>query len=147
MTDVSDICLIAQDKCSKNLTIEQKNQEVAIRQTEALTSLAKGVNDIATFLTSGGLTEILSGYARSQAVKDILGGLAARDGRQSLDARVLKQNAIEITHAVEAVFRKYQEVLTDKELRDPEIHKATEPFETKENKIETESEWKIRMGK
>lgn len=110
--------------------LKTKN-EIALKQTEALTSLAQGVNAIANFLTNGGLGEILSGYARSQSVKDILGGLAAHDGRGSLDARVLGQNAIEIVHAVEAVFEKYQEKLAAKargEVRDSELHDNEKAF-------------------
>lgn len=91
-------------------------REIAIRQTEALTVLASATQEIATFITGGGLSSLLSGYARSQAVKDILGGLAAHDGRNSLDARVLGQNALEITEAVEMVFKKYAERMAEQKL-------------------------------
>lgn len=67
------------------LPAEAEKREIQIQQAQALSVLAKGVSDIATFLTSGGLTELMSGYARSQAVKDILGGLAAHDGRNALE--------------------------------------------------------------
>lgn len=107
--------------------------EVQTKQTEALIVLGNAVQSIANFLTSGGLTNVLSGYARSQAVKDILGGLATHDGRDSLDGRVLKQNALEIVTAVEAVFEKYQEKLSAKGKEDPEI---------KDSQLTEFEEWK-----
>jgi len=97
-------------------------------QTKAISKLATSVEQISNFLVGGGLSTLLSGYARSQAVKEILGGLAAHDGRNSLDARVLGQNALEITEAVELVFKKYAERVAEKG-RDPEIHPAVEPKE------------------
>lgn len=109
----------------------QTSHDLALKQSESLAVLAKATNDIATFITSGGLTQLLSGYARSQAVKDILGGLAAHDGRNALDARVLGQNSIEIVEQVERVFAKYEERLAAKlrgEERDPDMHEATEEY-------------------
>lgn len=116
--------------------VAQTSNELQVKQTEALTVLAAGVQTIATFLTNGGLTSLLSGYARSQAVKDILGGLATHDGRNALDARVLGQNAVEIVHAVEAVFEKYQERLSSKEVRDPEVHDAEKDLKEWQEKHE-----------
>lgn len=107
--------------------------EIQIKQAEALSILANGVKDIAGFLKEGGLANILSGYARSQAVKDILGGLATHDGRNSLDGRLLGQNAIDIVHAVEAVFEKYQEKLKAKGKEDPEL---------KDSQVTEFEEWK-----
>lgn len=101
----------------RDLAVQEKN-------AEALTLLAKGVNEIASFVTGGGLVQLLSGYARSQSVKDILGGLAAHSGRQALDARVLRQNALEIVTAIEKVFEAYEGKLKDKEVTDPEIKDA-----------------------
>lgn len=111
---------------SKDL-IQAEKHELEARQTEALATLAEATKSIAAFLTGGGLAQLLSGYARSQAVKDILGGLAAHDGRAALDARVLGQNAVEIVHQVEAVFEKYQERLKDPN-RDPEIKDGERDF-------------------
>jgi hypothetical protein len=101
--------------------------EVAIAQTQALTSLATSFNAIAVFITNGGLAEVLNEVAKSKAAGDILGGLAAHDGRNSLDARVLKQNALEITHAIEHAHDKFAEIAAAKkrgEERDPDIHDA-----------------------
>jgi len=99
------------------------NYEIQVKQAESLALLATSVNSIANFLSAGGLSGLLSGYARSQAVKDILGGLATHAGRDALDARTLGQNAIEIVEQVEAVFKKYEERLKDTN-RDPEIKDA-----------------------
>ena len=112
------------------LPVVLKERELALKEkeTEALTVLASSVNALASFVTQGGLTQVLSGYARSQAVKEILGGLAAHDGRDALDARVLKQNAVEIVSQVEAVFDKYKEKVMDKSPQDPDIHDGEATF-------------------
>lgn len=97
-----------------------------VTSEDALIVLASATDQIANFLTGGGLLKVLNGYAKAQAVKEILGGLATHDGRNSLDARTIKQNALEIVEMVEAVMSKYSERLSDKEPRDPEIHNAVE---------------------
>ena len=105
--------------------------ELEIKQAQSLAILAKGVNDIAAFITSGGLTEMLRGYAQSQAVTNILGGLASHDGRNALDARVMGQNATEIVTQVTAVWDKFQERMEEKqsgEPRDPEIKNSEDDF-------------------
>lgn len=102
---------------------EKNNRE--IRQTEALATLAKAATDIANFLTSGGVSTLLSNYAKTQIAKDILGGLAAHDGRKALDAQTIKQNAIEIATIVEQTFSQLKEK-TAAVNRDPEVHEATE---------------------
>lgn len=114
----------------ENLPVVLKERELVLKEkeTEALTVLANSMNAIANFVTQGGLTQVLSGYARSQAVKEILGGLAAHDGREALDARVLKQNAVEIVQQVEAVFDKYKEKVMDKTPQDPDIHDGEAQF-------------------
>lgn len=110
------------------LSKEQQNHDLILQQAQALTVLATATKQISDFLVGGGLSAMLSGYARSQAVKDILGGLAAHDGRNSLDARVLGQNALEITEAVEAVFKKYAERMAEKEPRAEGIVKPPEEY-------------------
>ena len=106
---------------SDDLTIREE-------QTKALTTIADSLRSLTRFISEGGLVGVLSGYARSQAVKDILGGLAAHDGRNALDARVLDQNALEITQQVEKVFKKYQDTLQSKEKVDPNLHDGEEDF-------------------
>ena len=98
-----------------------------IEQAKALTTIADSLSQIANFLSGGGLTKVLSGYARTQMVKEILGGLACHDGRGSLDARVMEQNATEIVHHVEAVFAKFDEKLSAPK-EDPELHDSESQY-------------------
>lgn len=103
--------------------------EIEIKQTEALETIGTSLNAISTFITSGGLQDLLSGYARSQSVTAMLGGLTTHAGRNGLDARVLEQNAKEIVKQIESVFDKYQEVLAAKkrgDMLDPDIHQPVE---------------------
>ena len=114
----------------KTLPIARQDEnEVTIReeQTKALASISQSLGALSNFISGGGLSSLLNGYAKSQAVKEILGGLAAHDGRNALDARVLTQNALEITTQIEKVFDKYHETLKAKasgEVRDSHIHDA-----------------------
>lgn len=116
----------------------------AVKQTEALTQIGTALATISNWVTQGGLTEIMTGYAKSNAVKEILGGLAAHDGRNALDARVLSQNALEIVHQVEGVFDKFAEHLKAKKAGelDPDLHNAEADFikfKEKENAGKTDS--------
>jgi hypothetical protein len=113
------------------------NAVVAVeeKQAEALATIATSLNSISRWITSGGLTQVLSGYARTQSVQGILQGLATHDGRKALDAQTMEQNALEITTQIEAVYKKYEEKLTaymNGEPIDPNLHNAEESF----------SEWK-----
>lgn len=115
--------------------LEVNELSLKIRETEALETLAEGVNTIATFLSSGGLGGALSLYARSQSIQSILGGLAAHGGRDALDARTMGQDALEITEKIEKVFDKLQERLENKMKRDPDIHNSESDYQ----------EWKKRQ--
>lgn len=104
--------------------VTQIKHELEQKQTEALVTLAKATSEIATFISGGGLTKLLSGVARGNAVSSMLGGLTTHAGRNGLDARTLKQNAVEVVEQIEAVFSKFEERLAAKnkgEERDPEI--------------------------
>lgn len=107
--------------------VESPLYEIQVKQTEALANLAEGVKTLAAFVTGGGLQQLLQGYSKAQSVQGILNGLAAHDGRNALDARVIKQNAIEITQIIESCYDKFAEVLSAKqrgEVRDPDIKDA-----------------------
>ncbi len=108
--------------------LQVTDRELLAKQTEALTVLASGVNALAEFVVNGGLSQMMSGYARTQSVQGILNGLAAHGGRAALDARFLKQNALEITEAIEQVFDKYKQRTAETAAgeRDPEIKEPTE---------------------
>lgn len=93
----------------------------------ALTDLAKAVTSISEFITEGGLLSLLQGQARSSAVSSVITGLIGKDGRGNLDPRLVKQNALETAHMVEAFFKAYQDHLKninnpnyDSELKDAE---------------------------
>lgn len=115
----------------KKEVLVAKENEVAVAQTQALDKLASSVCSIAEFLNNGGLQKTLGEYAKAQIAKDIMGGLAAHDGRNALDARFIKQNAVEIIHTIEAVFDKAKERADEKRRgveRDREVHDAESEF-------------------
>lgn len=103
----------------------EAKHELEVRNVEALEDLADGVLAISNFLTQGGLTKVLSGYARTQSVQSILGGLARHGGRAALDGRTMKQNSLEIAELVDLVFKKCAERFKDTN-RDPNIHEPVE---------------------
>ena len=112
------------------VTVDSTALAVAESQAKSLEVLSTSVKQIADFISGGALNQLLSGYARSQAVKDILGGLASHDGRNSLDARTMGQNSIEIVELVERVFKKYAERIEEQANapRDPDIHAPVEEY-------------------
>lgn len=97
------------------LSINSTDKEIAIANTQALAVAAKALNQISNFIACGGFSNLLQGYARSQSVTSILGGLAAHDGRNSLDARVLDQNALEMPYAIEKIFKQFAKHLSSQE--------------------------------
>lgn len=111
---------------NKELLGTSQQYELQVSQAKSLEVLAEGIKSLADFVTKGGLSEIVAGYAKSQSAASILGGLATHDGRKSLDARLLGQNAIEIAEQVLKVTSKFHERLSAKEERDPEIKEAKE---------------------
>lgn len=98
--------------------------ELETQKSKALLSISESLATIANFLSSNALPDILSAYARTNCVGGILNGLASHAGRNSLDARTLNQNALEIVEQVEAVFDKFAERLKAKSKRDPDLHDA-----------------------
>ena len=110
--------------------VQEKNYEIQVQQTQALSVIADSLKNLSTFLSGEGATRLLGEYAKSQIVKDIFGGLAAHDGRNALDARFIKQNATDVIHAIEAVFDKARErgeAKTKGEV-DPELHDAESDY-------------------
>lgn len=108
-----------------NAVVKSDKHEIEIKQTEALTSLAKGINDIAAFVTQGGLQAAMSAHTKGALLQGIFNGLASHGGRNSLDARTIKQNALEAVELVMAAFDKMHERIQDKN-RDPEIKEPSE---------------------
>lgn len=109
------------------VALQNQSNEIAIkeREVQALETLASSISRISQFINGPGLGSALSLYARTNSISGILSGLAAHDGRNALDARVLGQNSIEIVEQISLAFDKLQEKLEAKmkgEIRDPDIH-------------------------
>lgn len=99
--------------------IEIKEQEV-----KALTVLAESTKEIATFITGGGLAKMLTGMARTNGINGVVTALVQHGGRQALDARTIKQDAIDAVTRIEEAFKYYQEHIAakrDPEIKDPEV--------------------------
>lgn len=79
----------------------QKERELAIQEKTAV-----ALTQIASFLSGTTLPQVLQTIAVNGAAQSLLGGLTANAGRQGLDARTMKQNAIDIAYLIEQVFKK-----------------------------------------
>ena len=125
-------------KKKDEIQVVQKQQtELIQKQTEALTTLAESTKAIATFLSGGGLTDLVSQHARSQIAQGILSGLASHAGRDALDARTMGQNATEIVHIIEKIFDKAaerQKARADGERLDEQVHDAEASFKAWQEK-------------
>lgn len=120
----------------KNLPTEIKlellaaeTKELMAAQTQALTVMANSMQMIANFLNTG-LPHMMAAQSKAQAVTGVLNGLMTKEGRKGLDARFIKQNAIETVTAIEAVHDEYQEMLAAKAKgdQDPKIHDPEKEF-------------------
>lgn len=124
LQDGSQVAVKEQERVGSSELMTAGHQLIAIKEVgQALTT-------IATWLTSpDGLAKLMSQHveatARTGAIKEILGGLAAHDGRNALDARVVAQNAVDVFHHVEAMMDKMKEGLKEKHSdtpREAELH-------------------------
>lgn len=104
---------------------DEESKALQVKQTEALVVLSEGVKALAEFVTQGGLQAALAAHTKGSIIQAIFGGLAAKEGRGSLDARVIKQNSLEIVEVIEQVFSKMHERMQDKG-RDSEIKDGEE---------------------
>ena len=94
------------------------------QQTKALEKIGQGITDIASFLNSGKLSQLMQSVSLANGANALLNGLTTNAGREGLDARTLSQNALEIAEAVLLVHNKFKErleALAKQEPRDPEI--------------------------
>lgn len=96
------------------------------RQVLAAEQTANALTLIASFLQQGGLDRAVNTLVKGNGIAGILSGLAHHDGRNALDARMLKQNALEIVEQLELVFNKYNERLSSQAKRNPDIISAEE---------------------
>lgn len=108
----------------RELTAKHENS-LQVKQTEALTQLAQGVTAIATFLNGEGLKQVIQTKMTGDIMASITGGLAAKEGRNSLDARTIKQNSLEIVELIQSMFTKMGERLKETN-RDPELKEPQE---------------------
>ncbi len=112
-------------------TTQQQKYEIEARQTAAMEGISQSLTALASFVTKGGLVEVLSGYSRALGVGQAVQGLLQHSGRAGLDARTMKQDAVEIVHKIEQVFEKYNEVVKAKasgEIRDEDLQNAEDEY-------------------
>lgn len=112
-------------KLPQAVTIESP-ATIPERQVLAAEQTANALTVIASFLQQGGLDRAVNTLVKGNGIAGMLSGLAHHDGRRALDARVLKQNALEIVEQLELVFNKYNERLSSKSQRNPDIISAEE---------------------
>lgn len=99
---------------------ELELQEVAVSAPEAITispeltvalgqAVATGISQgLVAVLTSPELGQVIETIAKGKAISGMLEGLVAAEGRKGLDASVMNQNALEITHLIEKAFDKFK---------------------------------------
>jgi hypothetical protein len=108
----------------QTLTPQQLNEQ-------SLATIANSLDRISNYIANGGLVELLSSNAKAGIAQGILNGLAAHDGRKSLDAQLAPQNIIEIAHLVDGVFEKFQERAKARAAGDldPELKNGEEAYQ------------------
>lgn len=99
---------------------------IAERQVLAAEQTASALTVIAQFLQEGGIEKAINTLVKGNGIAGMLSGLAHHDGRKALDARLLKQNALEIVEQLELVYKKYNERLSSQNARNPDILNAEE---------------------
>lgn len=125
-------------KTTEILTPATDHKELATTISHAVCSgLELAITNV---LKSPELSALIGGITRANGITGILQGLAAADGRKALDARVTKQNALEIYHVIESALEAAKDRLQEKtsgvEL-DPEVHDAEAEYKQflEKNKI------------
>jgi len=119
-------------------TTDTPHAEVpAVAQAKALQSLASSMEVVASFITQGGLAQLMTGQAKANMSSQMLNGLMTNMGRAALDASLMKQNTIEITQLAEMIFEKYAEKLKAKSdgNYDPELKNAEADFNERYSKV------------
>lgn len=85
---------------------QQTESQVII--AEAMTAIAQAISALPRAIENAVQTLV-----KGNGVNGILAGLAQHDGRKSLDARIMDQNALEIVEQLEKVFKKYNTRMRD----------------------------------
>jgi hypothetical protein len=71
---------------------------------ESVVTIAESLKGISTFLSGQTLPQVMESYAIMSCLGQIMNGLTANQGRVGLDARTIKQDAIDGTHRILAAF-------------------------------------------
>ena len=104
------------------------------REVVALETAAAALTGISNFLSGITLKEVIQHQAVHGAVRDILGGLATKDGRNALDARTMNQNAIDMAYLIEKVLGKVTSHALSRTGATPEVKDGEELMGVKEEK-------------
>lgn len=86
-----------------------------VQQTESLAVMAEAMSVMAQTFSAlpRVINDAVQTLVKGNGVNGILAGLAQHDGRKSLDARIMDQNALEIVEQLEKVFKKYNTRMRD----------------------------------
>lgn len=108
---------------------DEDSKAIAIAQVKALAEVSQSFKAIAEFVTGEGLKETLKGNARYNAVNGAITGLTSNAGRLGLDARTMKQDAIDTVYRVEQFHKEYERFIAERnsgEEYDDDLYDAEE---------------------
>jgi hypothetical protein len=98
----------------------------------ALETAAAALTGISNFLSGITLKEVIQHQAVHGSIREILGGLATKDGRNALDARTMNQNAIDMAYLIEKVLGKVTSHAISRTGAAPEVKDGEELMGVKE---------------
>lgn len=104
------------------------------REVVALETAATALMGISNFLSGITLKEVIQHQAVHGSIREILGGLATKDGRNALDARTMNQNAIDMAYLIEKVLGKVTSHALSRTGATPEVKDGEELMGVKEEK-------------
>jgi hypothetical protein len=104
------------------------------REVVALETAAAALTGISNFLSGITLKEVIQHQAVHGSIREILGGLATKDGRNALDARTMNQNAIDMAYLIEKVLGKVSSHALSRTGATPEVKDGEELMGVKEEK-------------
>jgi hypothetical protein len=102
------------------------------REVVALETAAAALTGISNFLSGITLKEVIQHQAVHGSIREILGGLATKDGRGALDARTMNQNAIDMAYLIEKVLGKVTSHAISRTGAAPEVKDGEELMGVKE---------------
>jgi hypothetical protein len=104
------------------------------REVVALETAATALMGISNFLSGITLKEVIQHQAVHGSIREILGGLATKDGRGALDARTMNQNAIDMAYLIEKVLGKVSSHALSRTGATPEVKDGEKLMGVKEEK-------------